>query len=184
MKTIDQSVDAKLVASAKKGDVDAYAELYSRYADPIYRYACARGLAATEAEDLVSTVFLRAFEALPRYRERGWPFSAFLYRIARNALVDEIRRQRPLASEDDAEQKQDGSEAVDDAVIRREQLATVQTALARLPEDYQEVIRLRLLLDLPTATAAAWMERKEGAIRVLLHRALKALRVEMDESHE
>jgi RNA polymerase sigma factor (sigma-70 family) len=55
----------------------------------------------------------------------------------------------------------------------------VRQALAGLPEDYQEVIRLRLLLELPTATVAAWMGRKEGAVRVLLHRALLALRARM-----
>jgi RNA polymerase sigma-70 factor (ECF subfamily) len=173
--------DARLVAQAKRGDEDAFAELYRRYADSIYRYALSRGQPPADAEDVVSTVFLRAYQSLPGYRERGWPFSAFLYRIARNTLVDLYRRDRREVSDDGA---QDRSETepegeVDDQIARRAQLDAVRQALADLPEDYQEVIRLRLLLELPTATVAAWMGRREGAARVLLHRALRALRERM-----
>lgn len=179
MTTSVNSDDARLVAQAKRGDEDAFAELYRRYADSIYRYALSRGLPPADAEDVVSTVFLRAFQSLPGYRERGWPFSAYLYGIARNALVDLYRRDRREATGDEALERPEPQAEVDDQVTRRAQLEAVRQALAGLPEDYQEVIRLRLLLDLPTATVAAWMGRKEGAVRVLLHRALQALRARM-----
>jgi RNA polymerase sigma factor (sigma-70 family) len=66
--------------------------------------------------------------------------------------------------------------SMDEEVIIRERIAELQTAISHLREDYQEVIRLRVLLDLPSDTVAAWMERSEGAVRVLLHRALKSLK--------
>ena len=179
MTTSVHSDDSRLVALAKRGDEDAFAELYRSYADSIYRYALSRGLPPADAEDVVSTVFMKAYQSLPGYRERGWPFSAYLYRIARNALIDEYRKDRHEASGEEAWDRPEPGAEVDDQVARRAQLTAVRQALAGLPEDYQEVIRLRLLLELPTATVAAWMGRKEGAVRVLLHRALLALRARM-----
>jgi RNA polymerase sigma-70 factor, ECF subfamily len=183
MKTTVHSADASLVTRAKRGDVDAFAELYRRYADSMYRYACSRGMPPADAEDVVSTVFLRAYQSLPGYRERGWPFSAYLYRIARNTLVDEYRRDKRLVEQDEPVESTASDEDIVEEVARRERWASVQAALASLPEDYQEIIRLRVLLELPTPIVAAWLDRKEGAVRVLLYRALKALRARVGESH-
>jgi RNA polymerase sigma-70 factor (ECF subfamily) len=184
MKTSVHSDDSSLVARAKRGDVDAYGELYRRYADSIYRYALSRSLPPADAEDVVSTVFLKAYQSLPGYRERGWPFSAYLYRIARNSLVDLYRMERRTATGDQEEMRSEAGGGMDDPVVRRAELHELERAMAGLPEDYQEVIRLRLLLELPTADVARWMGRKEGAVRVLLHRALKALRSKMVRDDE
>lgn len=179
MKTTVPITDARLVSQAKRGDEDAFAELYRRYADSMYRYALARGLPPADAEDVVSTVFLRAYQSLAGYRERGWPFSAYLYRIARNTLIDLYRKDRHVAGDDEQGEHSKSDVDVFEEVALREQLAAAQAALAGLPEDYQEVIRLRVLLELPTQMVAVWMDRKEGAVRVLLHRALHALRARM-----
>lgn len=176
MTTSVHSDDSRLVARAKRGDADAFGELYRRYADSIFRYALSRGLPPADAEDVVSTVFLKAYQSLPGYRERGWPFSAYLYRIARNALVDLYRMERRIDPGDAEEVQSEAGDAMDDPIVRRAEFRELKQAMAGLPEDYQEVIRLRLLLELPTETVALWMGRKEGAVRVLLHRALKALR--------
>jgi len=166
--------DAELVARAQRGDVGAFAALYQQYHQVIYRYLRSRLNEAETAEDLTSAVFLRAFESLGSYRQRGWPFSAFLYRVAKNLLVDHFRRQRrerPLEEADTAEAEPvDGS--LEDEAMRK----ALQRGLEALPQDYQEVIRLRVLLGLPTATVAAWLGRSEGATRVLLSRALERLR--------
>ena len=78
-----------------------------------------------------------------------------------------------------AEALPDATPSADETLIRGEERRRLRQALERLPADYQEVIRLRLLLSLPTATAAAWMGRNQGAVRVLLYRAMRALRREM-----
>lgn len=174
--------DAELIALAKGGEAEAFGELYRRYLDPIYRYVQVRVSDDSLAEDLSEMVFLRAFETLGSYRERGHPFSAFLYRVARNLVVDHYRRREELSLEHAPEQA--GPMDVAGEVARREQLRSVQAALAKLPEDHQEVIRLRVVLGLPTAEAATWMGRSEGAVRVLLHRALKSLRERLGDAEQ
>ena len=180
----EKPIDADLVARARAGDREAFGELYRRYFDPIFRYLCVRVDRAEDAEDLAGTVFLRAYRSLDRSRERGWPFSAFLYQVARNALVDHYR-QRPRAG-DLAEAERIGTDAreLDDGLVHAERLGEMRQALTDLPTDYQEVIRLRVLLGLPTATTAQWMERSPGAVRILLHRALTALRARLNENDE
>lgn len=180
----DKPIDADLVARARAGDGEAFGELYRRYFDPIFRYLAVRVERPEDAEDLAETVFLRAYRSLDRYRERGWPFSAFLYQVARNALVDHYRK-RPRESDlGEAVEIGTAPRALDDELVRTERIREMQRALAGLPPDYQEVIRLRVLLSLPTETTAQWMERSPGAVRVLLYRAMAALRSKLSEPDE
>ena len=174
----------ELIARAQRGDREAFADLYQRYLPMIYAYVRARVFDDHDAEDLTEQVFLRAFQTLSRYQGRGWPYSAFLYRIARNLLVDHIRRARPALPVEAADAHSDPAPTADEALIQREERQRLQQALDRLPADYQEVIQLRLLLSLPTATAAQWLGRSEGAVRVLLFRAMQALRRELGMEHE
>ena len=174
----------ELIARARRGDRDAFADLYQRYLPMIYAYVRAKVFDDHDAEDLTEQVFLRAFQALSRYRGRGWPYSAFLYRVARNLLVDHIRRSRPVLPAEAVEAYPDPTPSADEALIQREERLRLQQALDRLPADYQEVIRLRLLMSLPTTTAALWLGRTEGAVRVLLYRAMQALRRELGVEHE
>jgi len=175
--------DAEWVARAKAGETEAFAALYQRYFDPIYRYLRSRVASERDAEDLAETVFLRAFQALPRYRERGWPFSAYLYQVARNLLADSYRRSRPEVPLEELDAITAAERPVEQADEARERAEQLSRGLDGLAPDHQEVIRLRVLLGLPTREAAAWMGRSEGAIRVLLFRALRELRKRLiDES--
>lgn len=176
--------DAELISRAQGGEVEAFGELYQRYLDLIYRYIRVRVAEDRVAEDLTEVVFMRSFEALGRYKERGRPFSAFLYQVARNLLVDHYRQQKEEVPIEDANQMATSATAVDELVIQDERIRAIGHALTHLPADYQEVIRLRVILALPTADVAAWMGRSEGAIRVLLHRALTDLRRRLIESDE
>jgi RNA polymerase sigma-70 factor (ECF subfamily) len=177
-------VDAELIAQAKAGQIEAFGELYQRYLEPIYRYVRIRVAEDSIAEDLTELVFLRAFEALDRYKERGKPFSAFLYQVARNLLVDHYRQQKKEVPLEAADHMVATESTADEHVIRGERIEMLQRALADLRADYQEVIRLRVILALPTATVAEWMGRSEGAVRVLLHRALSAMRERLIENGE
>ncbi len=168
--------DPELVARAKNGQVEAFGDLYERYSDRIYRYIRMRVDTQADAEDLCEATFLRSFEALDRYRERGHPFSAYLHQVARNLLVDHYRSRTPTFGLDETVDTPAEEPELLEQVARKEQFQQIAKALGRLPEDYQEVIRLRVVLELPTPTVAAWMGRSPGAVRVLLHRALSALR--------
>lgn len=178
----ETSHDADLVARARRGEVEAFGQLYRRYFEPIFRYLRLRVEREADAEDLAETVFLRAFQSLPRYRERGWPFSAYLYRIARNALADHYRGRRGEADLDEADRLASPEGAPDEGLEREQTLTTMRRVLSTLPTDYQEVIRLRILLGLSTEATAEWMKRSEGAVRVLLFRALRSLRDRMGAS--
>lgn len=171
--------DAKLVARAQSGESDAFGVLYERYVEQIYRYVRSRVTLKRDAEDLTESVFVRSYEALDRYEERGHPYSAFLYQVARNVLVDHYRRPEEEGLEESPPLVATGL-GLEGRIERDEEVERIQRAMAELPDDYQEVIRLRVLMSLPTATAAEWLDRSEGAVRVLLYRALKSLRQKVD----
>jgi RNA polymerase sigma-70 factor (ECF subfamily) len=168
--------DASLVARAKRGDREAFGWLYERYLDPLYRYVQSHVGNPHDAEDLTEQVFLRAYQALEGYQPRGHPFSAFLYKVARNLLIDKRRLQKDELPIDSADVPQAEVRSMDERLIDQMENEALRNALAGLPSDYAEVIRLRMLLGLPTETVAAWMGRSQGSIRVLQYRALKALR--------
>lgn len=173
--------DSELIARAQGGEVEAYGALYERYLDPIYRYIMMRVDQQSDAEDLCETVFLRAYEALDRYQEQGHPFSAYLYQVARNLLADYYRRKDQEFDLDEAANQPEPGLNPDGQLELQEQIGAIALALGSLPEDYREVIRLRLVMELPTTTVAEWMDRSPGAVRVLLHRALIALRQNLNE---
>jgi RNA polymerase sigma-70 factor (ECF subfamily) len=174
--TPTEQSDAILVARAREGDAEAFGCLYRRYVDPIYRYLFARLGESKEAEDLTEDVFFRAFQALGTYHERGWPFSAFLYQVAKNVLIDHYRRQKPEVGLANHELAFDSLRPLDERVIRDEQMRDLRQAMEDIPLNYREVIILRIILAMPTSVVANWMNLTEGATRVLLHRALASLR--------
>jgi RNA polymerase sigma-70 factor (ECF subfamily) len=173
--------DAILVARARNGDSEAFGHLYRRYVDPIYRYLLVRSGDSKEAEDLAEDVFFRAFQALGSYRERGWPFSAFLYQVAKNVLIDYYRRQKPETGIAAPELPIEELRPLDERIIRDEQMRDLRRAMDDMPLNYREVIILRIILAMPTTVVANWMNMTEGATRVLLHRALAALRGRVQE---
>jgi len=173
--------DALLISLAKAGDIEAFGELYTRYLDPIYRYICTRVSEDQVAEDLTEEAFLRAFKALDKYEERGLPFSAYLFRVTKNMLVDYYRQQTKETALEDEEQIPALVLSPDEELVKIEKHRLLHHVFAKLPMEYQEVIRLRIILGISTTEAAACMGRSEGALRVLLHRALKALRKLMME---
>jgi RNA polymerase sigma-70 factor (ECF subfamily) len=171
--------DAVLVARAREGDAESFGSLYRRYVDPIYRYLFTRLGDSKEAEDLTEDVFFRSFRALGNYRERGLPFSAFLYQVAKNVLIDHYRQQKGEVELSGSEQAIETLRPLDEQVIRDEQLRDLRRAMDEMPSNYREVIILRVILAMPTNVVANWMSMTEGATRVLLHRALASLRGRM-----
>jgi RNA polymerase sigma-70 factor (ECF subfamily) len=169
--------EATLVEHAIAGDVDAFGELYQRHLDAIYRYVYFRVGDADDAEDLTEQVFLKAWEALPGYKQCGNPFTSWLYRIAHNVTVDHHRRWKPVASTPLLEEGawQSKEPAVLRQIIEAEEAATLSRAIRRLSEDQQQVIVLRFVEGLSHAEVANMLNKSESACRVIQHRALAAL---------
>lgn len=169
--------DASLIARAKSGEAAAFGLLYDRYMEPIYRYIFYRVRDTAEAEDITSDVFMRALRAMPRYEPRQ-AFLAWLYRIARNAVVDGSRRKRTQVSFEDALGHPDADRVVDPetSLFAQADAATLRQAIRQLTPLQQEVIVLRYVEGLDTRAIGKLVGRREGTIRGIEFRALGALR--------
>jgi RNA polymerase sigma-70 factor (ECF subfamily) len=171
--------DALLIEKAKDGDVDAFGELYDRYAPSIFRFIYSQTLHRLDAEDLTADVFFRAWRSLPRYRDQGFSFSPYLFRIARNALID-TRRKRSLTKDisEDEMMKIPDKMASDPSTLlsSKVQHNELVRILGQLREDYRTVLILRFFNDLNPEEISEVMGRSVGAVRVLQHRALSSLR--------
>ncbi len=166
----------RLVARSKLGDVDAFGALFDRYHGPVYRYIASRVARPTDAEDLTQTVFVKALEALPRYESRGVPFGGWLFRLARNTLIDFVRTRHDHAGLDAIAERTADDVAPDTLVATRQDLAEVRTALAKLTDEQREAIALRFFAGLSAREAAVAMGKQEGTVRGLQFRAIAALR--------
>jgi RNA polymerase sigma-70 factor (ECF subfamily) len=172
--------DSKLVIQAAKGDKSAFGSLYERYLDEIYRYVYFRVFNHHEAEDLTETVFLKAWEALPKRRKRIKNFRAWIYRIAHNLVIDDIRKKRPEILEGETMVQADQLEVESIFEEKQESQALIQ-ALAQLDHKYRQVIVLRFFNQISHAEAAQILDIDEGHVRVLQYRGLKRLRQLMDK---
>jgi len=174
---LDHAPELDLLAiAAARGDAEAVGRLYDALVGPIYRYVAVRVRRREDAEDLTQLVFERIVASLPRYRHRGRPFEAWAFRIARNAVIDHVRRERSHESLDGerlATQRDGGPEALS---LRGEELRELQAALRRLTADQQEAIALRFAAGLSAEEAARVMGRQPGTIRGLTFRAIASLR--------
>lgn len=179
------SDEAALIQQAKE-DHDAFAQLYDRYQQKIYNYIYYRTGSEADAEDLAARTFMRAWQHIGDYDDRGLPFSAWLYRIAHNLVANwhRDRSRRRVISLEDLSQWQvneDGPEAV--AVLTEDRDALL-AALRRLPAERQDLLAMKFVERLSNAEIGAIMGRSEGAIKSLYHRTLLTLREDMTQEAE
>jgi RNA polymerase sigma-70 factor (ECF subfamily) len=176
---VRQFDDEDVINQVKNGDTEAFGTLYDQYSEVIFRYVYSHLENRLDAEDLTEEIFLRAWRALPKYDERGLPFSAFLFRIARNSLIDYYRQRKAVQSIDDIEiqSHEAGPEETVEIHIENNDL---KKTIAELREDYRNVLIFRFLSGLSPEETAHMMQRSVGAVRVLQHRALSALKDLMD----
>jgi RNA polymerase sigma-70 factor, ECF subfamily len=171
----DAAID-ELVRRAAEGDAAAFAELYDVYAPRVRRFLRHQLGDADVAEELLQRTFVKMIEALPRYRPRGLPLGAWVFRIARNAVIDHRRTTHPsLPLETAAERPTEAGDPVA-AAERHDDRDRLRAALDALPPDQREVLVWRFFADLSPAETAVLMGRSNGAVRILQHRALASLR--------
>jgi len=171
-------VDAAIVDPAR------FDALYRRYLAPVYSYAYYELGDHHAAEDATERTFLAALTHLGRFEERARPadgegastFKVWLFRIARNVVANERRtsRRRPSTPLDAAALATDPLD-VEQNVVRRDEAAAAWRAVGRLPDDRRRAVVLRFVDELSTAEIAGVLGRSEGAVRVLIHRALRAV---------
>lgn len=168
-----------LVRRAVEGDSGAFGALYDRYLGRVYRYIYYRVGRVEEAEDLTEEVFLKAWEAIGRYREQGVPFAAWLMRLAHNHVVDHFRTRRPTAPlVDTMAVGTPGPQALAEQRLAAE---AVLRAMRGLTSEQQQVLMLRFIEGLDHGEIAAIVGKNEGAVRALQFRGLAALRAAMGQ---
>ena len=165
-----------VIDRARGGDRVAFAELYDTHVDSVYRYLLYRVREPSDAEDLTSEVFTRAFANIHRYKWQGKSFLAWLYTIARNAVTDRRRRDRPTVELDNAYGLASEGPTAHDLAVRGENVEALRGAVKHLTGEQQEVLVLRFVENLSSREVANILGKNEGAIRALQFRALGRLR--------
>jgi RNA polymerase sigma-70 factor, ECF subfamily len=177
--TIDDEAVERLVAAAKAGDPEAFGSLFDAYYGPVYRYVASRVGRPSDAEDLAQLVFVKVLESLPRYEQRGVPFGGWLFRLARNVVIDHVRTRREHVTLDVIVEKSSGDQGPDELAVLRQEMDSIAHALRRLTPEQREAVELRFFAGLSAKEAAEAMGRQEGTVRGLQFRAIAALRREL-----
>lgn len=172
--------ESNLIARAK-ADEEAFGELYERYVERIHRYIFYRTGSDADAEDLTAKAFMKAWEHMGAYDDRGLPFSAWLYRIAHNLVANwhRDRSRRQIISLEDLGQWQISDDGPELRAAMAEDKAMLERAISRLPSDRQELLALKFVDRLSNSEIGAIMGRSEGAVKSLYHRTLLSLREEI-----
>ena len=168
--------EQSLVRRAQQQDKEAFAQLYEVNFDKIYRYVVIRIGNKTEAEDVAQQVFLNALRSISSFKWKGAPFSAWLFRIAHNLVVDYIRKESKRATtplDESLASSDDNPQLMSEHRLDIEQLIS---ATKRLTGAQREVISLRFAGELPVAQVAKVMGKSQGAVKALQHSAIVALR--------
>jgi RNA polymerase sigma-70 factor (ECF subfamily) len=178
----DAQAERLLVDAAKAGDQAALSELYQTYFPRLYRYILARTGNSYDAEDLTEEVFMRVLQAIKRFEHRKAPFSAWLFRIAHNAVISQRRKETARGR---SSQLNDGMQVdtagPEELAEKHVALIEVMQAAKTLPDAQRQVISLRFAAGLTVAETARAMGKGEGNVKVIQHKAIAKLREMMGQ---
>jgi RNA polymerase sigma-70 factor, ECF subfamily len=177
----DRAEERRLVQRAIDRDQGAFAELYDRHVVRIYRHIYYLVGDAPVAEDLTAQTFLKAWEAIDRYKERGAPIVAWLLRICHNLTVSYLRSRRDHSELDEAYVDQKRSGNPEEVLEQTTDEKSVRDAVLRLRDEQRQVIMLRFVEELDYREVAAMIGKSVPAVRVIQHRALGNLRKLMQD---
>ncbi|MBT3864571.1 sigma-70 family RNA polymerase sigma factor [Candidatus Peregrinibacteria bacterium] len=171
-----------LVKRAQKGDADAFGKLYDIFVDQIYRYIYFR-VPANDVEDLTETVFLKSWEKIHQYKSGKKRFSAWLFRIAHNLVVDTYRFNKDknlveLTPNIPEYRREHNPIKTTESALHSDYL---KEALAKLKPHYKQIVILKFINELSNQEISEILKKSEGSIRILQFRALKALKIELEK---
>lgn len=180
--SIDETQVQNLVYEAIRGNNDAFGQLYDQYAPRVFNFILSRVRHKDTAEDLLHTVFLKAWNSLPKYKpNKRAKFSTWLFQIANFTVIDHWRTRKETV----------GLDNLENLVVFAENQKLYEDyqylwkAMDQLQDDYQTVLYFRFSQDLSVSETALAMGKSQVGVRVLQHRALKALKkILQDNGHE
>ncbi len=173
---VSRDEERALVERAIHRDTAAFADLYDRHVVRVYRHIYYLVNDAREAEDLTAQTFLKGWEAIDRYKERGAPFLAWLLRIAHNLTISYLRSRRDHGVIEETFIDQKTHRNPEEALEQSSDESRVREALLRLRDEQRQVIMLRFVEELDYREVAAMIGKSVPAVRVIQHRALGNLR--------
>ncbi|HEX5174966.1 MAG TPA: sigma-70 family RNA polymerase sigma factor [Gaiellaceae bacterium] len=173
----------ELVGRGQQGDRDALEELYLIHFDRIYSYLHVSVGNRYDAEDLTTQTFLKMLEKIGSFKWQSAPFSAWLFRIAHNLAMDHFRARRRWQPEEEVPEppgeEEPSAELLAMHTIGRESMLKL---IDRLSSEQQQVLTLKFVFNLPNAEVASILDKTEGAIKSLQHRALVSLQKQVETS--
>jgi len=167
--------EKNLINRAKSGEAKAFGLLYDHYIPQIYRFIYLKVTNREEAEDLTHQVFMKAWQNINNYEERGFQFSSWLYQISRNQVIDFYRQKKQYLDLEavDPELLVDQSK---DRAHEKLEISKIQKSLNELTDEQKEVIIMHFINDISIKDIAKTLKKTEGAIRLLQHRAIDRLK--------
>jgi len=172
-----ESTEGSLVERAVQRDRAAFTALYDKCVDRIYRHVYYRVPNKGDAEDITQEVFIRAWKAINRYKRTGAPFVAWLFAIAHNLVADYYKTRKESIPLDESRaaggSDETNPEAMTEASLNR---SYIRDAVSKLKGDKRKVILMRFIDGFSYGEIARTLNKSEGAVRVVQHRALNDLR--------
>lgn len=171
-----------LVDRAIGGDSEAFGRIYDIYADRIYRHIYYRTGNVEDARDLTQEVFMKAWQGLPKYKRTKTPFLGWLFTISHNRIIDFYRTKKNYAYLNDEiimETREKSPEKLAEDQFTQQK---VRRVILQLPAEQQQVIIMSFIEGFEYSEIAAALNKSEGNIRVIIHRALKKMREILGEA--
>lgn len=181
LKTEQMKQSVTQMIEASRHDPQKFGDLYLLYSQPIFRYLYSRIGNIPDAEDAMAQTFLSALQQIQKYKHNGH-FTSWLFSIARNKAMDYFRKRRKetLLNEEDPIYT-DISQL--SQVIKNEQIFALSELIHKLPEEEQELIRLRYVAELSFVEIGYLLGQKEDTVKKSLYRLLARLKTQLEDSH-
>lgn len=183
--------EKKILRQMEGGDPEAFAQIYDKYVEAIYRFVFFKVSSRQDAEDLTSQVFTRTLEYCLKKENRIKSLKAFLYRVARNLVTDfyrskkrgEVPLNEEIKSDPEAAVMWQADKGIEERIEGILDAEKVGEALGFLKEEYKDVIIMHYIDELSVREISSAMDKSSGAVRVLLHRAMAALKKVLAENN-
>jgi len=172
----------ELVEKAINGNGDAFGRLYDMYVDQVYRHIYYRIGNKDDTEDLTQKTFIRAWDAIGKFKKTSSPFAAWLIRISHNLVIDFYRTRKPdedIDFDTVTAKPEAGPEFITEQHFSQQE---IRKAIRKLNNDQQQVILMRFIEDFSYEEIASALGKSEGAVRVILHRGLEKLKTIVEKA--